>query len=339
MAGESIFGGGGGGGAGGGLVVPLSNDALALLNHFLTDTLGSSLHHGNIGATPTVWGTGLNGEIQGGVAPGLGSLDGTIINGELHLDISLPGVTGIVFEGMDDVTPEEWGAYLKSVVAGYAPNGGQANALNHAIDHLVAQILDQGVTSMVVRVFDLLTGAQVGASAPLADGANDIVIDASANLGVEIFAINLAQATANQTVVFKGVEAAILAGDGAVRVDGSTAINLIADGGSQNVTGGGGNDTLVGGGGADTLTGGLGDDVFGFTGLAGRQTITDFDTAHDQVAFDLAGVSTLAQLAAMVTRVDEFADGVTYNFGNDGSITLIGVTAAELTADMIKLSI
>ena len=337
MAVDSVFGGDGGGGAQ--VPVPLSNAALALLNHFLTDTLGSSLTNGNIDGTPTVWGTGQNGEIQGGVAPGLGTIDGTIVNGELHLDISLPGITGIVFEGMDSVSPEEWGAYLKSVVEGYAPNSGQGIALNLAIDHLVAQILDQGVTSMVVRVFDLLTGAQVGASSPLADGANDIVIDASANLGVEIFAINLAQATANQTVVFKGVEAAILSGNGSVRVDGSTAINLIGDTGAQNITGGEGSDTLVGGGGADTLTGGLSDDTFGFTSLVGRQTITDFDTAHDQVAFDLAGVTTLAQLGAMVTRIDEFADGVTYNFGNDGSITLIGVTAAELTADMIKLSI
>ena len=154
MAVDSVFGGEGGGG--GVITVPLSDAALALLNHFLTDTLGSSLTNGDIDGTATVWGTGQNGEIQGGVAPGLGTIDGTIVNGELHLDISLPGITGIVFEGMDSVSPEEWGAYLKSVVEGYAPNSGQGIALNLAIDHLVAQILDQGVTSMVVRVSTMM---------------------------------------------------------------------------------------------------------------------------------------------------------------------------------------
>ena len=336
MAVDSVFGGGGAGG--GELPVQLSNDALALLNHFLTDTLGSSLTNGNIDGTPTVWGTGQNGEVQGGVAPGLGTIDGTIINGELHLDISLPGLTGVVFEGMDSVSPDEWGAYLKTVVEGYAPNSGEARALNMAIDRLVDQIKDQGVTSMVVRVFDLLTGGQEGASAPLADGANDIVIDATANLGVEIFAVNLSQATAGQTVVFKGVEGAILAGQGSVRADGSTAISLVADVEAQNITGGDGNDTLVGGGGNDTLTGGLGDDTFGFTAL-GHHVVTDFDTAHDLLAFDVSGISTVAQLAAMVTSVEETSQGVTYNFGADASITLVGVSAAELTTDLIKLSI
>jgi hypothetical protein len=63
----------------------------------------------------------------------------------------------------------------------------------------------------------------------------------------------------------------------------------------------------------------LGDDIFGFNAW-GHVVVTDFDTAHDKLAFAVFGVSTVHQLDAMVTSVDNTAEGVTYHFGSEGSI-------------------
>jgi Ca2+-binding RTX toxin-like protein len=192
---------------------------------------------------------------------------------------------------------------------------------------------------VVFRVFDFTASAGNGAlAAPdgaLAAGANDMVIDASQNTGVQAFVVNLLHAT--DTVVLKGVEQALVANAGTIKVEGNAPIRLVGDLAAQDITGGGGNDTLVGGGGNDTLTGGLGNDVFGFSAL-GHVTLKDFDVAHDSVAFASTGITNIQQLAALVTSVDNAPAGVTFNFGHDASITLVGVSASQITSDLIKFT-
>ena len=335
MAVDSVFGGQSTGG--GNTPTPLSSDALSLLNQFLTDTLGDSITRSNIDGAPAMVGETDDGEILGAIAPPIGIIDGVIVNGVLELNISLPNATGVVFGGLDGATPDDFAQYLYDIIDEYSPNDAETQSLYDAVASLLAAIHAQGVTNVVVRVFDLLSGDSTS-SAPLAGGLDNIVIDASAYAGVEVFAINLAQAAPGQGVVFKGVANAIVAGTGSVSAEGSTAIRIQADMQAQNMTGGDGNDTLVGGGGADTLTGGLGDDVFGFN-LMGHQVVTDFNTAHDKAAFDVPGVTTLAQLGAMLTGVEQTATGVTYHFGHDASITLTGVSAADVTTNLILLTI
>ena len=335
MASDSLFGGFSTGG--GNTPMPLSPEALGLLNQFLTDTLGTSIERTNIDGAPAVVGETADGEIQGAIAPPIGLIDGSIVNGVLNLNISLPNATGVVFGGLDGATPDDFAQYLYDIIDEYAPSSAEAQSLMNAVAALLEAIHEQGVTNVVVRVFDLLTGDSTS-SAPLAGGLDNIVIDASAYAGVEVFAINLSQAAPGQGVVFKGVANALVAGTGSVSAEGSTAIQIQADMHAQHITGGDGNDTLVGGGGADTLTGGLGDDVFGFTGL-GHHVVTDFDKAHDKLAFEVPGVTTLAQLGALVTGVEQTTAGVTYHFGHDASITLTGVSAADVTTNLILLTI
>ena len=335
MAVDSVFGGQSTGG--GETPLPLSNDALALLNQFLTDTLGSSLTRSDLDGAPAVVGEDPNGNIQGAVAPPIGIVVGGLENGVLTLELTLPNATGLVFGGQDNATPEEFGQYLRDIIDEYAPTSAEQQSLYDAVEALLAAIHAQGVTNVVVRVFDLLSGDS-DASSPLAGGLDNIVIDSSSYTGVEVFAINLSQAAPGQGVIFKGVANALVAGMGSVSAEGSTAIHLRADLQAQSITGGDGNDTLVGGGGNDTLTGGLGDDVFGFTGL-GHHVVTDFGTGHDKLAFEVPGVTTLAQLGALVTGVEQTSTGVTYHFGHDASITLVGVSAAQVTTDLILLSI
>ena len=62
----------------------------------------------------------------------------------------------------------------------------------------------------------------------------------------------------------------------------------------ENAMGGSGDDIIVGntaanilagGAGSDTLTGGSGNDVFVFNSLSGSDTVTDWNTANDTLAF------------------------------------------------------
>jgi Ca2+-binding RTX toxin-like protein len=136
----------------------------------------------------------------------------------------------------------------------------------------------------------------------------------------------------------KGVQSALVINSGTIHAEGNTPIRMVGDITAQNMGGADGNDTLAGGGGNDTLAGGLGSDTFGFSAL-GHYTLTDFNVAqHDTAAFAVTGVTTIGQLAAFLTSVDDAPTGVTYHFGPNASITLIGVSASQVTADMVMFT-
>ncbi len=78
--------------------------------------------------------------------------------------------------------------------------------------------------------------------------------------------------------------------------------------------------------------------MFGFSG-AGKYTVADFNKAGDTFAFEIAGVTNLDQLKAKVTGVTKTSTSITYNLGADTSVTLIGVSASDLTAAMFKFTI
>ena len=106
-------------------------------------------------------------------------------------------------------------------------------------------------------------------------------------------------------------------------------------------------DTLTGGTGNDTLTGGAGDDVFVYNAGEGNDTITDFNAGNSGVLndndqsnndfIDLADYYTnifelradLADDGELNQSVGDFAD----NTAMGGSLTLTGVTEADLTYD------
>jgi Ca2+-binding RTX toxin-like protein len=131
------------------------------------------------------------------------------------------------------------------------------------------------------------------------------------------------------TMAFSNIEKLVLVGQGAARIDGSTGAFMIGDSSRQSFAGGTGNDTLVGGGGNDTLAGGAGNDTFGFI-KKGHYTVMDFKQGEDKLAFGFEGVSSKADLAAFLTNVTTDAGNVTFHFGDDASITLIGVAASDV---------
>jgi Ca2+-binding RTX toxin-like protein len=96
--------------------------------------------------------------------------------------------------------------------------------------------------------------------------------------------------------------------------------------GADVLLGGKGRDSLSGGKGGDILSGGSGGDRFVFAAEHGRDVITDFTIGQDQIQLAFKGAS--------------FDDLVLKSLGSDariitgeGSVTLIGVTLADLSAD------
>ncbi len=147
----------------------------------------------------------------------------------------------------------------------------------------------------------------------------------------------LSQIKAGNTLELRSVANAMLIGDGIVKVGDDKAVNLQGDIGNQHMTGGGGNDTLVGGGGNDTLIGGGGDNTFGFNSV-GHYVIGAGNT--DVFAFQFDGINSLDDLSPFVTGVTEANGGVTYEFVDGAAtITLVGMSASEVTAEMIKFSL
>ena len=92
--------------------------------------------------------------------------------------------------------------------------------------------------------------------------------------------------------------------------------------GRDVVIAGDGRDRIDAGGGNDRLIGGLGADTFVFAGRAGSDVVVDFDR----------GVDRLDLPAGRPQVIDEDA-GARVRFAG-GSVLLLGVDAAELTADL-----
>ena len=100
--------------------------------------------------------------------------------------------------------------------------------------------------------------------------------------GIDTYDLSQVSAGAGGAGVYVNLAAGTaqaLSGGGTIGTDRLSSI--------ENVTGSLGNDTLIGssvanvidgGAGNDRLTGGLGDDVFRFTGLFGKDTVTDFNS-------------------------------------------------------------
>jgi hypothetical protein len=365
MASDSLFGGDddGGGDVLGGV---LDSSDRALLDALLADFAGGPAVDFDGGQLLS--GDGPGGEKQGALIPGTGDLEGPITNGDITMEVDIPAGTGLTFTGKDGQTPDAAESYLNTAIGGYfSPNvdpnsseGQQQQSLTGAVDDLLGSL--GGGKDVSVRLIDFLGKSSPGASAPLTTAevtggsprghlhfgggsasagrwaTKELFFDAGESKGKQVFALNLGKLGADTTLVVKNIEAALVAGPGSLRVDGTAGARVNSDNFGQNITGGGGNDTLVGGG-NDTLTGGVGADIFGFSSAAkGNFTITDFNKTTDQIGLKLTGVSTFAQLQAAVTGGSYANGAMTYNLGPDISITLVGINPTDITADMIKFT-
>ena len=112
---------------------------------------------------------------------------------------------------------------------------------------------------------------------------------------------------------------------------------LIGDSGNDDIRGGTGNDQIVGGTGNDTLSGGAGDDTFVFAENSGSDTITDFAVGSDTIDLSLLPTTIAFDDLTIADLDDGSGVTITHNALGGGTITLEGVTSAQLTADDFNL--
>jgi len=154
---------------------------------------------------------------------------------------------------------------------------------------------------------------------------------------VNIFMVNMADDPGVKLILDK-INAAKVFGEGTAEVKSGKGTYLPADSSSQSLTGGDGNDTLIANGGNDTLQGGAGKDIFAINAF-GHYTITDFKPGQDLLTFPVQGIDSIEELLPFVSNVEQTATGLSIHFGPNLSITLVGMTAGQLTADMFRFSL
>jgi VCBS repeat-containing protein len=113
-------------------------------------------------------------------------------------------------------------------------------------------------------------------------------------------------------------------------LSGQADIKNVLDGsaGRDILRGGNTADVLIGGPG-DTLTGGSGPDTFLFRPGFGANTIADFNVNNDTLQFDKSIFPLVSAIASFTT---DSSAGAVITDGHGDSVTLAGVTAAQLAA-------
>lgn len=129
----------------------------------------------------------------------------------------------------------------------------------------------------------------------------------------------------------------IFGGDGDDYLSGGSGQDTLSGNtGNDELRGGGGDDTLAGGAGDDILVGDVGADVFVFDG--GSDHILDFEDNRDTILFDAAlwggGALTPQQVLSFASIGLE---GVVFDFGAAGSLTLDGVYSFDILSNDIGL--
>lgn len=307
---------------------------------------GGTLFFGTNNST-VVGGTGADTVFSGGSSVLLGNatspVTATFDSGGMTLQISLPANISTAVEGLTTpVTGTQAQSYLHAQLDAVLP----AASTDTAAQSLRTQLLNYidaytqyaNSTGQQVKVKIVTFADTTGSNAPRA--ASDINFTAeNSSSTTDVFTFLMSDIQAGKTLVINNVEKAIAVGNGNITVGDSTSTDIRGDHMAQQITGGSGNDTLVGGGGNDTLVGGGGADTFGFNGL-GNYVVTDFNVATDKLAFDVSGIHSFTDLAPLVTKLEARGSDTYVEFAHGAaSITLVGVSPAQITAEMIKFTI
>jgi Ca2+-binding RTX toxin-like protein len=307
----------------------LSEESKAILTQVFEQIKGNAAYV-DVGAAKAVFGTESAGVIVGVLPAGNAPISGNLKDSNFEVNVDFPASIGLKFKGpATDVSVDSAAAYFNELISAALPPTQSNDPAVHA-KSLSLQVAVDVVKSMVtdsktsVRYLELTNGL------PTTAGGNVKIFGAAG--GNEVVAINTAQLNSQD------LEKVILVNQADVIVTGTKAALVVGDNSNQKITGGQGADTLVGGGGSDTLVGGLGSDTFGFV-AGGRYQIGDLDLKNDKIAFSIAGINNFQDLAKLVTKVQETNAGVTYTFGDAGTITLMGVKNSDITADLIHFTI
>jgi len=113
--------------------------------------------------------------------------------------------------------------------------------------------------------------------------------------------------------------------------DGDDTLNGVA--GDDFLFGEAGADTLIGGAGDDALAGGLGANTYVFGAGSGIDQVLDFEPGIDTISI-ATGTAGITSAQGALARLSADADGTAVlDLGGGNSVTLIGVSAVQVTAD------
>ena len=289
-------------------VSTLISSALATASNVTTSTITT----GGTGTVVTGAGTQIAGlaTTVGAVVAGQTGLNGaTVSDGVVTTQVTTPANVALVTQGTAaPVTATEAQNYLQALVNAAAPG-------DQALTNMVNTIANGVNGQAAVRV------AIVDSSA--ANTSGQVVLDVS---GSNTNVVQAVVANGNNVVV-NGATAVAAVGNGSFQVSGTQGVLVAGDGANQVISGGAGRDTLVGGGGIDSIVGGAGD-IVGFNSV-GNYTVSG--SSNVVLNFGSVGVTSLNQLASLVTGVQQNGDATTYIFDNGvASITLVGINLGQV---------
>lgn len=289
----------------------------------------------DLGTSTVVTGVDKSGNSTGALISKGAATTGTINDAVAPMGVVLPEKVGLNFAGpAKAVAAAAAVTYFKDLIASALPSTDKSAAVvdkRASLESAVSLASDGQGNSLAVRVIGITNESTTGKS-------SDTVKLSGTSGTKEVVAVNAANLSKEQTLILENLDRVVLVNDAKVQVSGSSAF-VAGDNANQSISGGFGADTLVGGGGSDTLVGGYGSDKFGFVG-GGTTIVGDFSKAQgDKLAIEIPGVTTNAQLINAVTAIVDTPNGMSVTFGSAGTITLVGVKIADITADMIQLQI
>ncbi|GAB6043022.1 hypothetical protein [Endothiovibrio diazotrophicus] len=316
----------------------------AVLGGGTADTGGTTANTDGVvfGGSVAVQGSRTDGTHVGAVLPSATGASGTLDDGVVNLGATLPGNVALTYQGpAQEFTTNEGRNYLQQLIHDtYAGDDSgqfqqQVNVLNQGA-RLVAnrfgndtQSADDSSGDGSFRLVQLVEQNDGG------NHSTRVALQATNN---DVLGVVMDDSVGNGMVTVHNAGGVVLAGNGVVRGDNASGMALIGDVQNQALVGGTGNDTLVGGSGQDTLIGGVGDDTFGFVDT-GHFRVSDFNPNGDHFAFNVEGITSYEQLAGYITSIEQVDNGFTVHFGEYASITLLGVTTEEISADMLSFDL
>ena len=142
--------------------------------------------------------------------------------------------------------------------------------------------------------------------------------------------------TENDSISGGSGDDTVTAGDGDDVVNGGTGNDLVyGNAGADTLRGDSNNDILLGGEGDDVLFGGRGADAFVFDADGGADTVQDFSADQGDMLY--FGSDLGADPAAIFELATQEGRNVVFDFGTDGTVTVLNTTLAAVESQIAML--
>jgi len=338
----------------GGLSEQVQQEAESVLAAILGGTealanITNIIEVGDSGAVSAV-AEAVNGQVQSILVVNDTAVEEVVVNNGLF-ETMISATAGIDINSTASETAlaggEEVATYLNTQLTANlsAPD---ADVLQASLETVNLALQAAGVTSANVQVTEITT----------AEGStnNAVVLDFSV-LPEGADSQNVVQSLvmdSTSTVQIIGATAVVATGGGTVEIGGGVAGQagtLVAgDTSDQTFIGGLGADTMIGGAGNDSIVGGAGDTI-GFN-AAGNTSISGFGDESSsngpldvEFYFQFEGINNVVDVNSHITHVlgmetaGTANEQITYVFDTGMTVTLVGVTADQVLAEMVTFTL